>query len=252
MSSLYRGNNETAPLNAVQPFRSGGKHYRSACIQDVDVHYEEPSIIMKSNQLWEVLSNAVHQGGLVKANTAVNVRVPLTYESEEPQHDFMRFLHNRQLSPAHTTGFMTAAKLSHAACCDYAAEDFSLLAIATAGTSNAARAGLERDTYPGYHAGTINLFLWIDGRMSQAAMVNAMMTATEAKCAALADVGVMDSVHDLVATGTTTDAVCLAVSQSARYMHEHAYAGTATTLGCQLARLVYAVIYKAVYTQQHD
>jgi len=240
----------SSAIEAVQPFRSGATTYHARSIHNVDVHYEEPSIIMKSNALWDVISNAVYAGGMTKASAAANVRVPLDYSSDAPAFEFAEWLEQVKLSKQETAGFMTAAKLTHAAFCEWSEEDFKLLVMATAGTSNAARAGCERITYAGYHAGTINLFIWIDGRMSQAAMVNAMMTATEAKCAALADLQIVDKETNSIATGTTTDAMFLAVSQASCYHNEHQYAGTATTLGCQLARAVYHSIYTAVSTQQ--
>lgn len=239
-------------VQAVQPFRSGVAHFRASSIEHVDVYYEEPTILMTSDQHWDVVSNAVYGGGFSSASAAVNVRVPLDYASDTPAFDYVQWLQQGKLSEQHTAGFMTAAKLTHAAFCEWTDDDFALLVMATAGTSNAARAGMNRVTYAGYHAGTINVFIWIDGRMSQAAMVNAMMTATETKCSALADLQIIDKETNRIATGTTTDAMFLAASQATTYRHEHQYAGTATTLGCQLARLVYQSIYTAVATQQQD
>ncbi|MNN81267.1 Adenosylcobinamide amidohydrolase [compost metagenome] len=93
-----------------------------------------------------------------------------------------------------------------------------------------------------YRPGTINIMLGIDGLLTPAAMVNAVMTAAEAKAAALADLGITDPENGLIATGTTTDAVVLAVSGSRRYGAEHVYAGTATDLGGAIGRLVYAAV----------
>lgn len=247
---MSQAKHSAAAVEAVQPFRSGATTYHASAIHNVDVHYEEPSIIMKSNVLWDVMSNAVYAGGCSKASAAVNIRVPLDYSSDAPAFEYAQWLEQAKLSKQETAGFMTAAKLTHASFCEWSEQDFKLLVMATAGTSNAARAGRERITYAGYHAGTINLFIWIDGRMSQAAMVNAMITATEAKCAALADLQIVDKETNSIATGTTTDAMFIAVSQASSYVNEHLYAGTATTLGCQLARLVYQAIYTAVSTQQ--
>src|SRR5690606_16266673 len=117
--------------------------------------------------------------------SAVNYRVSLDYESNQPWEDFIQSLRHidsqqGKLLAQHTAGFMTAAKLTHAAIAEYTQQDFAMLVLATAGTSNAVRAGVSRPTYRGYHAGTINIFLWIDARMSEAAIVNAIMTATEA------------------------------------------------------------------------
>ncbi|MFD2875687.1 adenosylcobinamide amidohydrolase [Paenibacillus rhizoplanae] len=116
----------------------------------------------------------------------------------------------------------------------------------TAAAGNAARAGSQRSVLAAYRPGTINIMLGIDGWLSQSAMVNAVMTATEAKAAALADLGIKDSENGLSATGTTTDAMVVAVSGSRRYAAEHVYAGTATDLGGAIGRLVYSTVTESL------
>ena len=81
--------------------------------------------------------------------------------------------------------------------------------------------------------------------MTAAAMVNAVITATEAKAAALQDLGIVDPLHNAAATGTTTDAIVIAVSQSDRYGVRHAYAGSATTIGSAIGKAVYDTVYEA-------
>jgi adenosylcobinamide amidohydrolase len=82
-------------------------------------------------------------------------------------------------------------------------------------------------------------------------MVNGIITATEAKAAALQDLGIRDEDGDL-ATGTTTDAIVLGVSQSQQYPRPHLFAGAATTIGNGIGRLVYDAVYTAVSTQGKD
>lgn len=226
--------------------------YTSACVKGLEFVYYEPTIVMRSERQWEAISNGVYNGGLKQAGAAINYRVSLDYASNDPEQDFACMLQQRGLDPEQTVGFMTAAKLSHAAISELLHHDFAMAVLATAGTSNATRAGSLREMYRGYHAGTINLFLWLDTRMSHAAMVNAIMTATEAKSAALADLAVVERANGLIATGTSTDAIFLAVSQNTAYAAEHQYAGTATELGCKLAQLVYAAVHMAVQTQQEQ
>lgn len=226
--------------------------YTSASVAGLEFVYCEPAIIMRSDRQWETISSGVYNGGLKHAEAAVNYRVSLDYASNDPEQDFVDMMQQRGLESEQTVGFMTAAKLSHAAIGELVHHDFTMAVLATAGTSNATRAGSPREMYRGYHAGTINLFIWLDTRMSQAAMVNAIMTATEAKSAALADLAVVERANGLIATGTSTDAIFLAVSQNAAYAAEHQYAGTATELGCKLAQLVYAAVHMAVQTQQEQ
>ncbi|CAI6082489.1 hypothetical protein PAECIP112173_03581 [Paenibacillus sp. JJ-100] len=104
-------------------------------------------------------------------------------------------------------------------------------------TTNGTSTNKRNNSTP-YVPGTINIMLWFNGQMTPGAMVNALQTAVEAKTAALADAGVADAENGLSATGTTTDAMVLAVRQDE---HEtkplHTYAGTATALGAVIGRL---------------
>jgi len=143
-------------------------------------------------------------------------------------------------------GLMTAVPLEHAALAEEDTGSAGIFCCVTAAAGNAARAGSQRSVLAAYRPGTINIMLGIDGWLSPSAMVNAVMTATEAKAAALADLGITDSENGLTATGTTTDAIVLAVSGSRRYAAEHVYAGTATDLGGAIGRLVYSAVTESL------
>ncbi|MFD7525201.1 adenosylcobinamide amidohydrolase [Paenibacillus chitinolyticus] len=104
----------------------------------------------------------------------------------------------------------------------------------TVGYSNMARAGRGLPA-SALFPGTINIIVAVEGELTDEAMVNAVITATEAKATALQDLGV--ALEDgSGATGTTTDAVLIASTQRGRL---HRYAGTATYLGHMIGRSVY-------------
>jgi adenosylcobinamide amidohydrolase len=67
-------------------------------------------------------------------------------------------------------------------------------------------------------------------RLSEAALVNAVTTASEAKAQALFDAGVP-------ATGTASDAICVVCPASGA---AEPFAGPRSTWGARLARAVYA------------
>ncbi|MCR8656378.1 adenosylcobinamide amidohydrolase [Paenibacillus endoradicis] len=235
----------------TQPFQHGINQFSSQFQQHLSARYRHNSIVIESDMPLKVISSAVWNGGLHTAQAFVNYRVPLHYESNDPINDMLELIAHEKLSEDSTVGLMTAAKLSDAVIGEWHQQDYSLLVLVTSGTSNAARAGMSRQTYPAYHAGTINIFVIIDGRLSESAIINSLITATEAKCAALADYGITEQTNGLIATGTTTDALVIASSQQQCYIQEHLYAGTATEIGCQLAELVYNSVYKAV-SSQHE
>lgn len=241
----------TLQYTITQPFRQGIHQFSSQFQQHLSAKYRHNSVVIESDLPLKVISSSLWNGGVHIANAFVNYRVPLYYESNDPINDMLEFIASEQLSKEYTIGLMTAANLADAVIGEWRQEDYSLFVLVTSGTSNAARAGTPRQTYPAYHAGTINIFVIIDGRLSESAIINSLITATEAKCAALADYGIIEQSNGLIATGTTTDALVIASSQQQSYVHEHLYAGTATDIGCQLAELVYNSVYKAI-SSQHE
>ena len=194
----------------------------------------------------DCLSNAVYGGGRVSAERIVNWQVDRDYGGFDPKRDLEDMLTSRWgYSPAAVVGLQTAAVIAGASVQEETGEGYRLSVCVTSGTGNAARAGVGRETYPAYTTGTINTIIMVDGRLTFPAMLNAVITATEAKAAALQDSGISDPVSGRAATGTTTDVVLIGVSQAAASGPVHAYAGTATTIGDAIGRLVYASICEA-------
>ncbi|QHW29976.1 adenosylcobinamide amidohydrolase [Paenibacillus rhizovicinus] len=233
-----------------QPFRHGAQTtYESSICSGISIRYAEDRLMIQTDKAFMTLSSALHGGGFGSADRFINREVPLDYDCADPAHEFGLKLIEWGCPPHATLGFLTAAKLTHASVIEANGDAFALLCCVTAGTGNAARAGLARPTYPAYAPGTVNMFLFIDGNLTAAAMVNAVITATEAKTTALQDCGIIDRLHGLPATGTTTDAIVVAASQTDKYGVSLPYAGAATTLGNALGCLVYDAVTEAVSTQ---
>ncbi|MBD2871185.1 adenosylcobinamide amidohydrolase [Paenibacillus arenilitoris] len=236
----------------TQPFRGGGDCYRSAVWKGATLCLLEDRIEAACPERLHALSSAVHPGGFSHADRIVNWKVPLTYRCDDPVRDLIAMCGEWGCDPRHTVGLLTAAKLTHASVKEVEGDRFALLCCVTVGTRNAARAGMPRRTFPAYAPGTINTVLLIDGRMTESAMVNAVITATEAKSAALQRLGIVERATGETATGTTTDAVVVGVSQHPRWDAAHAYAGAATTIGCAIGEAVYGAVLEAGRTQHED
>lgn len=232
-----------------QPFRGVRTTFHSSACPDIALLLTDDRLAFKLNGGYLTLSSAVHGGGFGSATRIVNWKVPLDYAGADPVRDFHAKLREWAYPPEATLGFLTAAKLTHASVMEAEGSSYGVLCCATAGTGNALRTGLPHATYPDYEPGTINVFVCIDGKMSPGAMTNAVITATEAKAAALQACGIVDPAHGLPATGTSTDAIAIAVSQSDRFALTHLYSGGATKLGNAIACLVYDTVYEAVSTQ---
>lgn len=157
-----------------------------------------------------VLSSAPVGGGDIMAERVVNLCVhgpDARAHCDDPRACFDR------LAAAHgwrgrTVGLMTGVRAQRLGTALHRTGDAAWLVLATVGTSNAHRAG--RAPVPPAGTGTINLVAFTPRGLTAAARAEALMLATEARCATLADQGI-ESVNDAgPATGTGTDAIAIA------------------------------------------
>jgi adenosylcobinamide hydrolase len=131
---------------------------------------------------------------------------------------------------------MTAAFTEHPCVVAKSRDGITVAAVVSVGLSNTASAGI---TPPlAASPGTVNAILLVDAAVTPSAMVNAVITATEAKTMTLGewDVRTPDGGP---ASGTSTDSVVVACTQRGAGL---SYAGPATTVGWLAARTVRAAI----------
>lgn len=235
-------------VNVNLPFNLDGglAVYQSRVWQGLTLEWREGHLLLEFPAEVDSISSAVYGGGTGRLKRAVNQYVTRDYECSNPVRDMENKLQEWGYPLEGCAGLMTAVPLEHAAVAEEDTGSAGIMCCVTAAAGNAARAGSQRGVLAAYRPGTINIMLGIDGWLSPSAMVNALMTATEAKAAALADLGITDSENGLIATGTTTDAIVLAVSGSRRYAAEHVYAGTATDLGGAIGRLVHSAVTESL------
>jgi adenosylcobinamide hydrolase len=217
----------------------------TACMKQFDEHFY---FAIHSEQPLYTLNSSVWGAGFGRHLSIINRQVHKSYMADDPAEEMRTFMLKCGEHPEHTAGMLTAAYVRDVG---YSAESLALpdasaemqkqLKVSswvTVGLGNTARAGVTRNTdllYPG----TINSIVVIDGKLTDSAMVNAVITATEAKCAALQDLGIKVKAEEYGATGTTTDAVVIAATQRGT---QYAYAGTATKLGYSIGKTVYDAV----------
>lgn len=226
------------------PFRgiTENTEYNSQVWPGLVLTHKEQHLLMELPEDATSLSSAVYGGGMGYLRYIVNQYVDKNYDCSDPVRDMEQKLGEWGYPLDKSAGLMTAVPLQHAAIGELDIGSAGIVCCVTAGAGNAARAGVERPVLQVYRPGTINILLGINGLLNHAAMVNTIITAVEAKAAALADLGITDAANGLIATGTTTDAIILAVSQNRSYHAEHVYAGTATDLGGAIGKLVHAAL----------
>lgn len=181
----------------------------------------------------------------------VNRQVDKNYNCDDPIQEMHEFLRAEGCEEHQTACMLTAAKVEDYGFRSGYLEGIKVSAWVTAGLGNAARAGMARKA-EALFPGTINTIVLIEGNLSDYTMANCVITATEAKTAAMQDLDVRVpeimlpadySLRDKpLATGTTTDAVIIAATGKGRKCE---YAGTATWLGHLIGTTVYEAVLES-------
>ncbi len=182
-----------------------------------------------------VLSSAFVGGGFVETREIVNMHVDDVAPDSSPERELRQFAARLGIA-APFVGLMTAAATEHARLAVAADGALTVATVVSVGLSNTVCAGVTAPAPPA--PGTINAILLLDADLTPAAMVNAVITATEGKTMALGEWQVSDA-RGAPASGTSTDAVVVACTGRGAALD---YAGPGTTLGFLAARAVRAAI----------
>ena len=181
------------------------------------------------------LSSAPVGGGLARVGWVLNAQVPPDYARTDLAD------HVAELAALHALtgpgcGLLTAAPVAGWV----RGMDGGVIADATVGVTRPTWAADADDAISPWHPGTINIVIQVPVCLSEAALVGAVVTASEAKAQALIEASVPG-------TGTASDAVCVLcpasgpASGSARRPVEP-FAGPRSTWGARLARAVHAAV----------
>ncbi|WP_435057269.1 adenosylcobinamide amidohydrolase [Streptomyces sp. bgisy060] len=178
-----------------------------------------------------MVSSAVLGGGIGERQWVVNAQVPPGYSRLDPVTHLRELASGAGLDGA-GVGLMTAASVAdrcHAA-------DGGARAVVTAGIGVRGWAAVPEGPVVAPRPGTINIVVSLPVPLTDAALVNAVATATEAKVQALVELGAD-------ASGTPTDAVCVAAPSPASApagSSAESFAGPRSYWGGRLARAVHA------------
>ena len=200
---------------------------------------EQDALVLHSQQPLQVLSSAVVGGGFTRSQWILSRHVPKYYRHDDPATDLQAFARRLGITPPFV-GLMTAVSLHKARAVTVRAAGLTATAVVTAGLSNPTTPGL---CFPvALPIGTINVTLLLDAALTPAAMVNAVITITEAKSAILRNQNVQTPAGD-PATGTSTDAVVVACTGRGVLLP---YAGPVTLVGWLTGRCVRAALEAAL------
>lgn len=190
-------------------------------------HFAEPRLCISSGPLG---------GGIGLRDWVVNATVPLDYDRTDPDVHLMQIAATLGL-PGTGCGLLTAVDVTH----HHLATDDGVHASATVGLSSPAWAAapdghFRRELPP--RVGTINVVVAVPVRLSDAALVNAVLTATEAKTQALHEAGMQ-------ATGTASDAIVVHCPPDGTAA---SYGGPRSVFGARIARAVHTAVLDGTWS----
>ena len=246
---------------------------------DVLMRKEKALVIRLAGQR-SVLSSGPNHGGLRRDLKAVfNYDGGNTEEllAETYEKHMMVVAERLGLDPALSTGMQTAASMDNACVKTLDFYDFSVTAAVTAGIEvNGGRVGETAHWHardgkyipvpdeqeaggaePRDGKGTINILLHIDARLQPGTLVRSLVTATEAKTAAIQELLLPSRYSSGLATGSGTDSVILVSDETSGVLLTNA--GKHCKLGEMIGRTVKDAVKEAMYLQtragygrQHD
>jgi len=189
-----------------------------------------PVLLWRFSPAMRAISSAVLGGGIGPCSWVLNAEVALQYDHDDPAEHVRAIARELGLSERHGAGLLTAARVRDVA----SAVDGDVTCDATVGVSLPTWAASRdaRDAGDGtWVPGTINLVCRVPAPLSDAALVNAVITATEAKTQAMVERGVDG-------TGTASDAVVIVCPPGGA----EPYGGPRSRWGAPLARAVHAAV----------
>ena len=212
-------------------------------VNERHVLLKKNGVFLQAPQPLKTISSAVYNAGIGWYKTFVNRMVNAQYEFSQVEQEVEQFLLAEQMEKTESVVMMTAIDPSNAIIKTYKQDELSILVVVTAGVGNAIDASKANLRNEKPYAGTINTWVMINGKLTNEAFVQAMITATEAKSKALQEEQIFDKVSETIATGTGTDSLLIAATQSGQ---SYPYAGPLTTLGQLIGYSVCDATRKAI------
>jgi adenosylcobinamide amidohydrolase len=172
-----------------------------------------------SNSPLQTVSSAFHNGGGIKpARVILNIEVPKGYGDMKLHTDPDRLIVNSAQKLGVKEEFVamiTAACVKNFAVASKREGEIGVSVVATAADDaghtcdHAESSGEEIDAHV-VENGTINIIVLIDGNPTPPTLVSSIITATEAKTAAMLELDIRSLYSGTAATGTITDAIVCA------------------------------------------
>jgi len=216
---------------------------------------DNTKLIVKDNVLsvicdsaLKTVSSAIFNGGIRQAHAVLNVGVPEGYNDRSLHLDPLELITSSAAKLGLTENYVamvTAAKIQNYSLVTKKTPDFSVSVAATAGCKHGESSGEEMAVQEIH--GTINIIVLINADPTDSCMVASLITATEAKSAALRDLDVRSLYTGDSATGSITDSVAVASTCTGKTIN---YGGPASKLGKAVGYCTRKAVAEALMKQE--
>jgi len=224
-------------------------------IKGVFAEIRNKDIIVSFEYPYNVLSSGLVNAGFLKTQAIINHHVECTSDCSNcknkrfPNEEIKKIAEKHSL-PKNAVILMTAASMENHSKTTGTFRDIIVTCLITAGTSNATRAGDPANWYEEdeefTETGTINIIILTNRCLTESAMVGSIITATEAKTAALYKLDLKSRYSSEGATGTGTDGIVIASDPNGGRI---SYAGAHSKFGEMVGKVVYKGVLEAIEKQ---
>jgi len=220
-------------------------------MEHISIDHSQNHLHLEFDRPHQVISSAVLNGGLVLADHILNMKVSKSLEESagslpSPENTLSEYCQNHNWRGT-VVGMMTAASMGSFRFAKKREQGVDIAVLVTSGVSNLRRAGDHAEYRimgeSSQEIGTINIIVLTSATLTQPALVEAMMIATEAKAAALQSLGVKSAISPGIATGTGTDSMAIVNGQEEPTIQ---YCGKHVLFGEVLANLVIEAVTSSI------
>ncbi|MBN1800362.1 MAG: adenosylcobinamide amidohydrolase [Candidatus Lokiarchaeota archaeon] len=208
---------------------------------------DKKNIVFNSKREMQCISNAAVNGGRIKAHSIVNHHVKLDFNFTSLENIFEPIQKKYNLIEP-TIGLLTAVKMEEAVLINEKIDNINFTVVLTAGLSNSIAPfdceGVNNDYKheKNYKPGTINIIILFDCKLTEYALVNLIITLTEAKTLLLSKYNIRTS-NNNQATGTSTDTITIGYLGNIPLVK---WTGYSTKFGQYVGKTVYSCLEKAI------
>lgn len=193
--------------------------------------HDDPVLVWRIETPMLVIASAPLGGGIGVRRWILNAEVPLEYGRTDLE-SHLGSIARALACEGPGVGFLTAAPVAQFT----TDRDGGVEAYATVGLRHPTWAAGADHSVSVPPVGTINLVVMVPVPLVPAALVNAVVTATEAKTQALVE-------HGVPGTGTASDAICIACAADGT---PEKFGGPRSPVGARIARAVHTAVASGV------